>query len=83
MKKISNYYYYSDLRPKLLACMDRATSNFGLHMRIFNLQERGAPDKLKKKFAEINFPSHHSFLRQRKVKKIKWKSPHTKKTQRT
>jgi hypothetical protein len=34
-------------------------------MRIFNLQGLGAPDKPKKKnkYAEIDFTSHHSFLR--------------------
>jgi hypothetical protein len=44
-------------------------------MRIFNFQGLGAPDKpkKKKKHAEIDFPSHHSFLRPRKVKKIKTK----------
>jgi hypothetical protein len=50
----------------------RATSIFDLHMRIFNLQGLGAPDKPKKKknkYAEIDFTSHHSFLRLRKVKK--------------
>jgi hypothetical protein len=36
---------------------------FDLHMRIFNLQGLGAPDKPKKKikYAEIDFTSHHSF----------------------
>jgi hypothetical protein len=44
----------------------RATSIFDLHMRIFNLQGLGVPDKPKKKknkYAEIDFASHHSFLR--------------------
>jgi hypothetical protein len=52
-------------------------------MRIFNLQGLGAPDKAKKKikYAEIDFTSHHSFLRLRKVKKINLKLSHTKKTQ--
>jgi hypothetical protein len=47
----------------------RATSIFDLHMRIFNLQGFGAPDKPKKKkikYAEIDFPSYHSFLRVRR-----------------
>jgi hypothetical protein len=38
-------------------------------MRIFNLQGLGAPDKPKKKnfkYAEIDFTSHHSFLRVRR-----------------
>jgi hypothetical protein len=38
-------------------------------MRIFNLQDLGAPDKPKKKkikYAEIDFTSHHSFLRVRR-----------------
>jgi uncharacterized protein with PQ loop repeat len=38
-------------------------------MRIFNLQGLGAPDKSKKKkikYAEIDFTSHHSFLRVRR-----------------
>jgi hypothetical protein len=50
----------------------RATSIFDLHMRNFNLQGLGAPDKPKKKikYAEIDFTSYHSFLRLRKVKKI-------------
>jgi hypothetical protein len=53
-------------------------------MRIFNLQGLGAPDKPKKiKYAEIDFTSHHSFLRLRKVKKINLKLSHTKKTQPT
>jgi hypothetical protein len=54
-------------------------------MRIFNLQGLGAPVKTKKKikFAEIDFTSHPSFLRLRKVKKINLKLPHTKKTQPT
>jgi hypothetical protein len=57
----------------------RAASNFDLHMRIFNLQGLGAPDKPKKKikYAEIDYTSYHSFLRLRKVKKINLKSPHT------
>jgi hypothetical protein len=52
-------------------------------MRIFNLQGLGAPDKPKKKnkHAEIDFTSHHSFLRLRKVKKINLKLTHTKKIQ--
>jgi hypothetical protein len=60
----------------------RATSIFDLFMRIFNLQGLGAPDKTKKKikYAEIDFTSHHSFFRLRKVK-INLKLPHTKKTQ--
>jgi hypothetical protein len=60
----------------------RATSIFDLYMRIFNLQGLGAPDKPKKKnkYVEIDFTSHHSFLRLRKVKKINLKLPHTKKT---
>jgi hypothetical protein len=37
--------------------------------------------KKKIKYAEIDFTSHHSFLRLRKVKKINLKLPHTKKTQ--
>jgi hypothetical protein len=36
---------------------------------------------LKIKYAEIDFTSHHSFLRLKKVKKINFKLPHTKKTQ--
>jgi hypothetical protein len=47
----------------------RATSMFYLHMRIFNLQGLGAPDKPKKKkikYAEIDFTSYHSFLRVRR-----------------
>jgi hypothetical protein len=47
----------------------RATSIFDLHMRIFNLQGLGAPDKPKKKkieYAEIDFTSYHSFLRVRR-----------------
>jgi hypothetical protein len=62
----------------------RATSNFDLHMRIFNLQDLGAPDKPKKikiKYAEIDFTLHHSFLMLRKVEKINLKLHHTKKTQ--
>jgi hypothetical protein len=39
-------------------------------MRIFNLQGLGAPDKPKTKkkikYAEIDFTSHHSFLRVRR-----------------
>jgi hypothetical protein len=54
-------------------------------MRIFNLQGLGAPDKpkikKKNKYAEIDFTSHHSFLRLRKLKKINLKLSHTKKTQ--
>jgi hypothetical protein len=65
----------------------RATSIFALHnMRIFNLQGLGAPDKPKKKkikYADIDFTSHHIFLRLRKVKKINLKFSHTKKTQPT
>jgi hypothetical protein len=34
---------------------------------------------LKKKKAEIDFPSYHSFFRLRKVKKINLKSPNAKK----
>jgi hypothetical protein len=44
----------------------RATSIFDLHMRIFNLQGLGLLTNLKKKeinYAEIEFTSHHSFLR--------------------
>jgi hypothetical protein len=44
----------------------RATSILDLHIRNFNLQGLGAPDKPKKKkikYAEIDFTSHHSFLR--------------------
>jgi hypothetical protein len=47
-----------------------ATSMFDLHMRVFNLQGLGAPDKPKKKkkskYAEIDFTSHNSFLRVRR-----------------
>jgi hypothetical protein len=60
----------------------RATSIFNLHMRMFNLQGLGAPVKPEKKlstYAEIDFTSHHNFLRLRKVKKINLKLPHTKK----
>jgi hypothetical protein len=39
----------------------RVTSIFDLHMRIFNLQSLGAPDK-----PEIDVTSHHSFLRVRR-----------------
>jgi hypothetical protein len=55
--------------------IDIKTSNFDLHMKIFNLQGLEAPDKPKKKYAEIDFTSHLSFLRLKKVKKL----PHTKK----
>jgi hypothetical protein len=62
----------------------RATSIFNLHRRILNFQGLGAPDKPKKtKYAEIDFTSHNSFLRLRKVKKINLKLFHTKKTQPT
>jgi hypothetical protein len=43
-------------------------------MRIFNLQGFGAPDKPK---AEIEFTSHHSFLRLRKAKKNQFEIPYT------
>jgi hypothetical protein len=61
----------------------RATSIFDIHMNIFNIQGLRAPVKPKKKikYAEIDFTSHHSFLRLRKVKKINLKLPHTKRTQ--
>jgi hypothetical protein len=45
-------------------------------MKIFNLQGLGAPDKPKlkeDKYAEIDFTSHHSFLRLRQVKKNQFK----------
>jgi hypothetical protein len=60
----------------------RATANFGLDLKIFNLQGLG-PDKPKKKikYAEIDFTSYHRFLRLRRAKKINLKLPHTKKTQ--
>jgi hypothetical protein len=46
----------------------RAISIFDLHMRIFNLQGLGAPDKRKKKnkHAEIDLTSHYSFLKVRR-----------------
>jgi hypothetical protein len=45
----------------------RATSIIDLHMKIFNLQGLEAPDKLKKKLnTQIDFTSHHSFLRVRR-----------------
>jgi hypothetical protein len=47
----------------------RVTSFFHFHMRIFNLQGFGAPDKPKKikiKYAEIDFTSYYSFLRVRR-----------------
>jgi hypothetical protein len=47
----------------------RATSNFDFHMRIFNLQGLGSPNRPKKNYAIIDFTSLHSFLRLRKVKK--------------
>jgi hypothetical protein len=62
----------------------RTTSIFDLQMQFFNLHR--APQKnlnLKKKYAEIDFTSRHSFLRLRKVKKINSRLPHTKKTQPT
>jgi hypothetical protein len=34
---------------KITISIYRATSNFNLHMRIFNLQSLGAPDSLEKK----------------------------------
>jgi hypothetical protein len=42
----------------------RATSKFDLHMRIFNLQGLEAPDRPKKKYAEIIFISCYNFLRE-------------------
>jgi hypothetical protein len=61
----------------------RAISIFDHPLRFFNLQGLGALTNLKKKikYAEIDFTSHHSFLRLKKVTKINLKLPHTKKTQ--
>jgi hypothetical protein len=68
---------------KITISIYRATSIFDLHMRIFNLQGLGAPDKPKKlkklSTEKFDFTSHHSFLMLRKVKKINLKLPHTKK----
>jgi hypothetical protein len=53
--------------------------HFDVHTRICNLHSLWAPDRPKKKYAEIDFTSHHSFLSLRIVRKINLKLPHTKK----
>jgi hypothetical protein len=56
---------------KSIISIYRATSIFDLHMRIFNLQDLGAPEKPKKKLSAKNLILHltTAFLGKGKFKK--------------